>query len=89
MKISVKRGNLLEQKTDLAILLVKQDADLPDALSSLFEKADFSGKPKQSLLVYTQATIAPARVLLIGLGEADKVKADTYRNAAAIAVKKA
>jgi leucyl aminopeptidase len=89
MNVSVKSGNLLEHKADLAILFVKQNAALPEKLSGLFMPADFSGKPKQSLLVYTQGTVAPSRVLLVGLGEADKVKADTYRNAAATAVKEA
>lgn len=89
MEFTVKSGNLLDQKSDLAIFFVKQDADLPGAVTGLFVKADFSGKPKQSLLVYTQGKVAPARVLLIGLGETDKVKADTYRNAAATAVKEA
>jgi leucyl aminopeptidase len=89
MNTSVKSGNLLAHDSDLAILFVKQDTPLTEELAGLFVPDDFSGKAKQSVLLYTRDTVKPPRVLLVGLGEADKVKADTFRNAAATAVKEA
>lgn len=89
MNIYVKSGNLLLHETKLAVLFVKQDAALDSELAGLYVPADFSGKPNQTLLLYPHDPVKPQRVLLVGLGEADKVKGDTFRNAAATAVKEA
>jgi leucyl aminopeptidase len=89
MEFVINTGNLLEEAADLAIIFAVEDAALPDPLAEVFLADDFSGKSKQSLLVYARNTITPSRVLLVGLGEASKINADTYRNAAAVAIKEA
>ena len=89
MNIAVKSGNLLLRKTDLAVLFAEQDASLDKELAGFYVPADFSGKPNQTLLLYPHDPVKPQRVLLVGLGEADKVKAESFRIAAATAVKEA
>ena len=89
MKFNIKTDNLLEEKSDLAIILSVKDAELPEKLSERFLADDFSGKAKQTLLLYGHGAVSPARVLLVGLGEGSKVDTDTFRNAAALGIKEA
>jgi leucyl aminopeptidase len=87
MRFNVKTGDVLKEQVDLAIVFAAEKAELPEILSELFLADDFSGKPKQTLLLYTRNAVLPSRVLLVGLGESNEVTADTFRNAAAIAIK--
>ncbi len=89
MNISAQSGNTLDQKSDLVILFSTEDAQLPEQITGLFVSADFAGKAKQTLLVYSQEKVSPPRILLVGLGVGDKVNSETFRNAAAVAIKEA
>ncbi|HOE71125.1 MAG TPA: leucyl aminopeptidase [Brevefilum sp.] len=89
MKFNVKTGDVFKEQADLSIVFAVEKAELPEKLSELFLADDFSGKSKQTLLLYTRNAVSPARVLLVGLGESSNVNPDTFRNAAAVAIKEA
>lgn len=89
MEIVVKSGELLREPADLAVLACLEDTFLPAELAALIEGADFSGKARQQRLLYPRGTIAPKRVLLLGLGKAEKLTADQLRQAAATATRQA
>jgi leucyl aminopeptidase len=63
--------------------------NLGGAIASLVKLGDFTGKAGSSVLLYTDGKIGAKRVLLIGLGKADKAEIDTLRKAAALAATKA
>jgi leucyl aminopeptidase len=89
MKINVKKGHVLENPADMAVLFTVEGTELPKTISGLFEPNDYSGKGKETLLLYTPGGEMPRRVLLVGLGKQEKINADTLRNAAAAAIKEA
>jgi leucyl aminopeptidase len=87
--INVQNGDLLQTSSDLAVLISAADVALPDALADLIEPGDFRGNAKQVRLVYPRGAVAPRRVLLLGLGNAAQISAETLRQAAATAVRQA
>lgn len=89
MKITLTTGSVINEAVDLAILACLEDAPLAEAVADLIEAADFSGKTSQTRLVYPRGAILPKRLLLLGLGPADKLTAETLRRAAATAVRQA
>jgi leucyl aminopeptidase len=89
VNIKVKSGLVLEHESDLAVLAVCEDAALPESIAGLIEPKDFNGKMKKTLLLYPGGAVRPRRLLLIGMGKPDKVRADTLREVAAVAVKEA
>ncbi|MBC8163485.1 MAG: leucyl aminopeptidase [Roseiflexaceae bacterium] len=89
MQITLQPGELLREATDLAVLISFEDAPLPAGVAELLEPADFRGKSKQTLLVYGRDTVAPRRVLLVGLGKQEKASAEGLRQAGALAVQQA
>jgi leucyl aminopeptidase len=89
MEIKVKGGSVLEFASDLAVLAVGEDVILPDSVAGLIEPKDFSGKIKKTLLLYPGDAVKPRRLLLIGMGKPDKVRAETLREVAAVAIKEA
>lgn len=89
MEITVKTGNLLREPSDLAMLATFEDMPLPDGVLELLEPEDYKGKPGQELLLYPRGAVAPARLLLVGLGPLESVNADRIRQASAAAVKQA
>jgi leucyl aminopeptidase len=66
-----------------------EDVPLPDAVAGLLVPGDFSGRAGQTLLLYPRGTIAPKRLLLVGLGKREKATAETIRRESATAVKEA
>lgn len=58
-------------------------------VSPLLDSKDFSGKSLQTALAYCGSAAASPRIILTGLGEADKVTVETIRRAAAAAAKRA
>lgn len=60
------------------------DKKLGGAIGSLIKLGDFKGEAATSSLLYTGATIGASRVLLIGLGKADKADLDMLRKAAVV-----
>lgn len=89
MEIQVKSGEILSEPSDLAVLASFEDAPLPEAAAALFEPKDFSGKHGQTLLLYTRGSAAPLRLMLLGLGKAEKASGETIRQASAIAINEA
>lgn len=89
MEIKVKGGSVLEFASDLAVLAVGEDVVLPGSVAGLIEPKDFSGKMKKTLLLYPGSAASPRRLLLIGMGKPDKVRAETLREVAAVAIKEA
>ncbi len=89
MQITVRVGDMLRESADLAVLAVIEDSPLPMSVARLLEPDDFRGLAKQSLLIYPRGAIAPRRLLLIGLGKAGLLSAETVRQTAALAAQKA
>jgi len=63
--------------------------ELKGAVKKLMALGDFKAKCSSSAVIYTDGKIAPARVLLVGLGEKKKLTSDCIRKAAASASNKA
>jgi leucyl aminopeptidase len=89
MEISAKTGDILGEPSDLAVLGCFEEVPLPDEVVALLEPADFKGRTDQLLLLYPRGSMAPRRLLLVGLGQRKKATAETIRRASAIAVKEA
>ncbi len=89
MEIVVTSADLLREPSDLAVLACLEHTPLPAELATLIEGADFSGKARQQRLLYPRGMVAPKRVLLLGLGTAEKLTADSLRQAAATATRQA
>lgn len=89
MEIIVKRGSVLEFASDLAALAVCEEGSLPADVSVLIEPKDFNGKMKKTLLIYPGGAAKPRRLLLVGMGKAEKVTTEILREVAAAAVKEA
>ena len=65
------------------------DEKLGGAIRRLIKLGDFKGAAKTQALLYGEGKIAPARVMLVGLGERKKATLDTIRKATASAANKA
>jgi leucyl aminopeptidase len=89
MQISVVRGDVLQQAADLAALAVFEGEPLPAAVADVLEADDFRGRAKETLLLYPRGSVAPRRLLLIGMGKADAASLDLVRQAAALAAQQA
>ncbi len=89
MDVTLKQGRILDEAADLAILATYADEALPEAVAALIEADDYKGNPKQTALIYPRGAVVPRRVLLVGLGKRDELKANTLRQAAAIGVQQA
>jgi len=63
--------------------------NLKGAVKKLLALGDFKAKCGSIAVIYTDGKIAPARVLLVGLGERKKLTSDCIRKAASIAANKA
>jgi leucyl aminopeptidase len=68
---------------------VKVDQALKGAITHLITGGDFKGKRNETLVLYTYGLLPVKRVLLVGLGQKDKLTPDVLRQAAASAAKKA
>jgi len=99
--IKTRKVDLARCKTDLLVLGYFSDAKgldqagkaldekLGGAIGRVIKLGDFKGAAKTQALLYGEGKIAPARVMLIGLGEQKKITLDTIRKAAAGATNKA
>lgn len=87
MNIVVRTGDALQEPSALAVVFGFAGEDLPPAVAALFPAADFTGKPNQTLLVYSLGAVAPTRVLLVGLGERSSVTTEGVRQALATAIR--
>ena len=96
IKIDVRaiKSDIAKLKADVAVVglfsnapntafLGRLDAKLDGAIARLKKIGDFKGTAGSSIFIYTRGKIAAERLLLIGLGEKQKVTVDTIRQAAA------
>ncbi len=89
MHINVQTGDVLTEGSPFGALGVCEGSPLPDEVAGLFPSGDFEGKPGQTILLYPGDVVVPDRLLLIGLGPAEKVTAERLRQVAATAVRQA
>jgi len=97
LKIKVGQGNLAQQTSDCLVVNLFEgvtkpggatgaiDQALGGALSRLIATADFTGKAGTTALLYTNGQLPAARVLVVGLGDAEKFTLKGARRAAATA----
>ncbi|MEM1353365.1 MAG: leucyl aminopeptidase [Planctomycetota bacterium] len=89
----IKPAPVTSKPTDALVLLMPAKAEptaaVPDplALASLLGQADVTLSPGQTRTLYHTGRSRPGRTLVVGLGEAEKVTADTIRRAAAGALR--
>ncbi len=94
MEIKINTGDILQTKSDLAVLGCFEGVSLPSAVTGLLEPGDFKGNAGQTLLLYprgeaARAAVVPKRLLLVGLGKREKASAESIRRQSATAVKEA
>ncbi|MGB9751954.1 MAG: leucyl aminopeptidase [Roseiflexus castenholzii] len=89
MRVTVTAGDPLSTATDLLVLGLWEEESLPSPLDDLIEPGDWSGKAKQTLLIYPRGALPARRVLLIGLGKRLAPDLDQMREVAAIATQRA
>ena len=99
MELSVATGSILEQEADGIVLNLFEGVDalvdstgavdqaLNGAVAGLISGGDFTGKYKQTSVLYPQDGIAARRVLLVGLGKPDAFTLDRVRGAAGVAAR--
>lgn len=99
MKLSFSPSQASAVKSDAVVLFVFEDKDqftsqtaaiteeFPTAAST-FAAGDFKGKKDTAAMVYTDGAKA-SRLLLVGLGEQNKLSPERLRRAAALAAKRA
>ncbi|TMC59812.1 MAG: leucyl aminopeptidase [Chloroflexi bacterium] len=101
MQLDVKHGRIQDEPADLIVVNLLEgvmlpggatgalDSTLKGMIGDVLASGDFKGKPNSTLVFYPRGLIAAKRVLLVGLGKADKFGIDQARQAAATAAKKA
>ncbi len=89
MQIKVETGNILKHPSDLAAVVMLEDAALPPEVQGMLEPQDFRGRSGQTLLLYPRGAVAPRRLLLVGLGKPARLNAEAVRRAAAASIQKA
>ena len=93
MKFIVAVGKMQEVKADSAVLFVREYSQVKDpllkqldgasrnAVKTLLESGEFSGKAGETAMILRPTGYHAARIILVGLGESKKVSADSYRSA--------
>ncbi len=101
MDINVVHGNIAEQKADAIILNLFEgvtepggatgavDQALDGAIRALIAGGDFTGKLNSTTALYPRGALPAQRVVVVGLGPADKLTLDHVRTAGAVAAQKA
>jgi leucyl aminopeptidase len=89
MKFLIKTDNLSDIKSDMLIKgyfkknlndsLKTIDELLKGKISKVVKLGDFSGKEKESFLLYSDGLIKTEKVLLFGLGELNKLSLNSFR----------
>ena len=65
------------------------DVALNGAIREVIAAGDFTGKAGETVVLYPRGQMPARRVLVVGLGEADKFNLAGVRHAAAVAARKA
>ena len=93
MKIFVKKGNLVDTKSQAIILPLFEDGKKLTGLaleidkisggliSELISNGDFEGKPSQISVVYARGTLPAKRIALVGLGKQKEFNLEKLRTA--------
>ena len=101
MDISVTIGNILEQQTDGIVLNLFEGVDAPGGatgaadkalnggIESLIASGDFTGKFKQTSVLYPRGGMPAKRVILVGLGKQEAFTLDHVRQVSAVAAQQA
>ena len=108
MDVSLKIGNILEADADAVVLNLFEgvrtpggatgavDKALNGAISDLIAAGDFTGKAKETAVLYPRGGVAATdrqfvarRVLLVGLGKKEEFTLDRARQAAGVAARRA
>ncbi len=101
MEIVVKQADLTGEAADVVIVNLFQgvtvpagatgaaDAALNGAIREVIAAGDFTGKAGETVVLYPRGQMPARRVLVVGLGEADKFNLAGVRHAAAVAARKA
>ncbi|MDQ7024766.1 MAG: leucyl aminopeptidase [Anaerolineae bacterium] len=100
MDIQAISGNLAEIEADaLLVYLIEGgqlvnngkavDDALKGAISEVIEGGDFTAKSGETLVIYTRGAIPAKRVIVVGLGEEDKITLEIVRRTAASGLQKA
>lgn len=99
MQFNVLQGNIAQQATDAIVVNLFQGVTMPGsatgavdqaldgAIRNLIAGGDFGGESGTTALLYSNGQLPAARVLLVGLGPADKFDLVAARKAAAVAHK--
>ncbi len=98
MDISIRKGNLVQEKTDLLVVnLFEGEGDLGGATAAVnaslsgklvtFAGDDgFKGKLGSTYLMHTDGAMTAKRVLLVGLGKKEDFSLEAVRQAAAVSL---
>lgn len=101
MRIELVTKSVQETCTDMIVVgnfnnadnpnkkLVEVDQILEGTITELINQGDFSGKFKETTLIYTLGKIPAKYLLLIGLGEKEKLSTDRLRELSALIVRTA
>ncbi|HEY63875.1 MAG TPA: leucyl aminopeptidase [Caldilineae bacterium] len=101
MEIVVQQGNIVQQEADLLVVNLFEGVTEPGGATGAVDKAlngaireviaagDFTGKRDSSVVLYTRGVIPAPRVLVVGLGPAEKFTLNEARRAAGVAAKRA
>jgi leucyl aminopeptidase len=99
VKVFVKKGNLVDVKSQAIILALCEDTGkltgialeidkkTGGLISELTGNGDFEGKPSQISLVYTRASLPAKRIALVGLGKQNELNPEKLRTAYASALR--
>ncbi len=98
MEFDIRTGAAASQRTACAVIGVFEDNTLTapaqaideasdNALQALIKRGDITGKSGSSLLLHDLTGVTAERVLVIGLGKAEKFNPQSFRNAIGMAIK--
>ncbi|RKY88050.1 leucyl aminopeptidase [candidate division KSB1 bacterium] len=93
MKVSVKSGNILKERSDILIFPIfenerklnedikKIDTILQGEISYAIKSKDFTGELNKTLMLYTKGKIPSKKVMLLGIGKKKDIKLERLREA--------
>lgn len=99
MEIRVVQGNIVQFESDCIVVNLFEGVSAPGgatgavdqalggAISRLIAGGDFTGKAESTALLYSDGKTAAPRVLVVGLGKAEKFDLHGVRRAGAVAAK--
>lgn len=93
VQIGLQTGELPGISAGLLAVCLYKDEELPETIREVAEPAisdgDFTGKPGETTLLYTNGKLQTPRLLLIGLGEEPSFTLEKLRRSAATVAKRA